>query len=292
MRKIILGTDWWSDCDDAVAVRLLTRAHKAGEIELIGVAINACMEYSAASLDGFLTLDRCKNIPVGIDLGATGFAGKTVYQKRLVPFASKYKSNADAESALKLYRRLLAESESKVEIIEIGFLQVFAELLMSKPDEISDKSGLELVREKVSRVWAMAGKWDADGESEHNFNLNERTISGGKIFLEKCPVTITFLGWEVSFDIKTGGELPHSDHLWQVLSDHGSAAGRSSWDPMLTLLALTGDAESAGYREVRGTASLDDEGRNYFVENEGGMHSYVVKTKENDFYRYTINSLL
>ena len=292
MRKFILGTDWWSDCDDAVAVRLLTGAHKRGDIELIGVAINAAMEYSAASLDAFLNLDGCKNIPIGIDLSATGFAGKTLYQERLAPSAVKYKSNSDAESAVKLYRRLLSASDSKVEIIEIGFLQVFAELLMSLGDEISDKSGIELVREKVARVWVMAGKWDADGESEHNFNLNERTISGGQIFTQKCPVPITFLGWEVGFDVRTGGTLPHTDHLWQVLSDHGSGNGRSSWDPMLTLLAIKGDAEAAGYREVRGTARLDDEGRNYFTENEGGMHSYVVKTKDNDYYKNEINHLL
>ena len=24
-RKMILGTDWWTDCDDAVAVRILAR---------------------------------------------------------------------------------------------------------------------------------------------------------------------------------------------------------------------------------------------------------------------------
>ena len=43
MKNILLGTDWWTDCDDAVAVRLLARAHKAGEIKLIGIGINACM---------------------------------------------------------------------------------------------------------------------------------------------------------------------------------------------------------------------------------------------------------
>ena len=43
MRQILLGTDWWSDCDDAVAVRLLARAAKAGEVRLLGIGVNACM---------------------------------------------------------------------------------------------------------------------------------------------------------------------------------------------------------------------------------------------------------
>ena len=35
MRKFILGTDWWTDCDDAVAIRLLAREHVKKEIELL-----------------------------------------------------------------------------------------------------------------------------------------------------------------------------------------------------------------------------------------------------------------
>ena len=50
MRNIILGTDWWTDCDDAVAVRVLSKFVKNGEINLKGVIIYACMEYSFASL--------------------------------------------------------------------------------------------------------------------------------------------------------------------------------------------------------------------------------------------------
>ena len=51
MKKIILGTDWWTDCDDAVALRLLARAHKNEEIQLLGIGINACMEDSVSSME-------------------------------------------------------------------------------------------------------------------------------------------------------------------------------------------------------------------------------------------------
>ena len=42
MRKIILGTDLGSDCDDVVAVRILARAVKANTIGLAGIAIRSC----------------------------------------------------------------------------------------------------------------------------------------------------------------------------------------------------------------------------------------------------------
>ena len=32
MRKFILGTDWWSDCDDAVAIRLLVKVLGIGAV--------------------------------------------------------------------------------------------------------------------------------------------------------------------------------------------------------------------------------------------------------------------
>jgi hypothetical protein len=44
MRNLILGTDWWDDCDDCVAVRLLARYVRDGKVNLLGVGINACME--------------------------------------------------------------------------------------------------------------------------------------------------------------------------------------------------------------------------------------------------------
>ena len=80
MRNFILGTDWWTDCDDAVAVRILERAHKAGEICIKGIAINACMEYSVSSLEGFLNAEEVYNIPLGIDLDATDFGGNPTFQ--------------------------------------------------------------------------------------------------------------------------------------------------------------------------------------------------------------------
>lgn len=40
MRKFILGTDWWTDCDDVVALRILARAHKNKQNAFYENAIN------------------------------------------------------------------------------------------------------------------------------------------------------------------------------------------------------------------------------------------------------------
>ena len=143
MRKFILGTDWWTDCDDAVAMRLTARAVKAKEIQVLGIGINACMENSVASLKAFLLAEGVDGIPLGIDQSATDFGGNPPYQKRLAELMPNVK-NSDAEDAVRLYRRLLAQANDPIEIMEIGYLQVISSVLQSKADDISEKSGLEL----------------------------------------------------------------------------------------------------------------------------------------------------
>ncbi len=293
MRKIILGTDWWTDCDDAVALRLVCRAQKSNAIQLIGIGINACMEHSVASLKGFLLAEGVENVPVGIDLCAVDFGGNPPYQERLAKSFCPWSSNAVADDAVRLYRRLLASEQEKVEIVEIGYLQVLASLLKSSADDISDKSGIELVQKKVSKFWVMAGKWDADGEKENNFCRNPRSRLAGKEFCELCPIPVTFLGWEVGYGVITGGNLQKNDHLYHVLCDHGSEHGRHSWDPMLVLMALIGDEEKAGYRTVTGTAHVDeDTGANHFSADANGLHRFVIKARPDDYYEKQINQML
>ena len=293
MRKFILGTDWWTDCDDAVAIRLLAREHVKKEIELLGIVLNACMPYSVASLEGFLNTEKVYDIPIGIDLEATDFGGNPPYQKRLSQFSNKYKSNEDAQDAVKLYRTILASVETSVELIEIGYPQALTALLLSKGDDISDLNGIDLVKAKVSKIWMMAGKWDKNPGKENNFARNDRSRTAANMFCEICPVPVTFLGWEVGASVITGGNLDKNDPLYLALCDHGSHNGRSSWDPMLCLLALIGDEKKAGYSVVRGKVSVDSvTGENYFVSDSNGLHSYVIKEKEDMYYTDAINELI
>lgn len=292
MRKFILGTDWWTDCDDVVALRLLAREHKKQKIKLCGVIINACMQYSAPSLEGFLNTENIE-VPIGIDLKATDFGGNPPYQKRLSQYKKRINHNTDAKDATKLYREILANEENPIELIEIGYPQALVSLLESKPDEISCLNGLELVKQKVKKIWMMAGKWDEIPSLENNFARNERSRKAAHTLCEICPVPITFLGWEVGFDVITGEKLDKNDVLYLAMCDYNSPNGRSSWDPMLCLLAIIGDEEKAGYSTVKGKASVDGKtGENYFEKDENGLHKFVVKVKNNSFYANCINDLI
>ncbi|MBQ3519451.1 MAG: hypothetical protein IJA31_09045 [Clostridia bacterium] len=288
----ILGTDWWSDCDDCMALRLLCWAHKQGYIDFKGVVINACMQYSVPSVVSFLRLEKV-DIPVGIDINATDFHGIGRYQKKLANRFSDLPQNEDVLDGVTLYRKLLAESDKKVEIAEIGFTQVLADLLDSPADEYSPLTGIELVREKCEKLWVMAGKWDnLKSGKEHNFCNNQRSINGGIRLCKNWPTEIVFLGFEIGFDVISGGNLKKEDFLHVALADNICPLGRSSWDPMLVLLALVNDFEKAGYEYKQGTASLDDDGANHFVFSDDGKHRFVIKTHRSVWYKNRINEIL
>ena len=293
MRSFILGTDWWTDCDDAVAIRILARYIKEGKIKMPGIALNACMADSVGSLRAFAELEGIGDIPVGVDLDAGDFGGSPAYQTKIRERFNPNGTNADAEDALGLYRRLLAKADEPIEIIEIGYPQVLAALLESPADEYSELSGVELVAKKVKKLWIMAGKWDADGERENNFCRNERSRVAAEKLCRLWPTPITFLGWEIGINVLTGGNLSEGDVLHDILVYHGSAAGRHSWDPMLVLMAIIGDEETAGYATVSGYASVKAaDGTNYFRKDAAGPHKYVTKIFDDGYYVNSINNII
>ena len=289
----ILSTDWWTDCDDAVAVRLAARAHKNKKINLLGVCINAAAPDALRSLDAFLTLEGINNLPISIDLDGADFTGTPVYQTKFSHHPSRFTDNAQGENPVSFYRRLLASCPGKAEIAEIGFPQTLIALLNSAPDEYSPLSGKELVMEKVAHLWVMAGKWDKNGEKEHNFCNNARSRQAAKALCDFWPTPVTFLGFEVGVTVITGEHLAENDHLKELMTYHGSENGRCSWDPMLIHLFLSRTPENAGYRAVYGKASVNEEtGCNFFTEKEDGSHRYVVKTQPDAYYEKVIDGMI
>lgn len=294
VRNIILGSDWWTDCDDCVALRVLCVAHKRGLIKLLGVCLDACTDYSVESVDAFIKLEGLDDIPVGIDRDATDFHGIPIYQK---PFAKKYpvykQTNENAYDAVKLYRKLLSQAEDKVDIVEIGFNQVLTALLDSEADEYSELNGYELVKSKVGRLWCMAGDFGKLKMPEHNFCNNQRSRTAGKILCERFPAPITFLGWEIGIKVVTGNKLEKGDFLLSIMRFHGSFIGRFSWDPMTALCAVIGDEKEAGYSFETGYVSVNEKtGANSFVRDAQGPHRYLICDKPYSYYADEINEII
>ncbi len=289
--SILHGTDWWTDCDDVAALRLLCRAHKAGEINLCCVGIDSVMEYSAPSVSAFLESEGV-SVPIGIDRAAVRDGGGCRYQKLLAAYPHAVAANGDCPEAWRLYRKTLAELPGKAEITEVGFPEIIMQLLQSGPDELSPLNGIDLVKEKVDRIWLMAGKWDVSPVREYNLTAYPACCAAGHYICENAPVPLIFLGYEVGLDVITGTGLPEEDLLRKAFIANGAADGRHSWDPMTVEAAILGSPAAAGYRTVHGRAYVDEHtGENTFIPGDGN-HAYLVKTMPDEQYAERINQKL
>lgn len=288
--NIIHGTDWWTDCDDVAAMRILCRAHNENLINIKCVCADAVGRFTADSIDAFMKSEGVE-VPIGVDKSYSADDSRCRYQIALSK-QPHTRTNADCPDGYKLYRQILWESEEKCQITEVGFPQIIHQLMISEPDEICPLNGMELVRQKVEKIWMMAGDWRNKVHKEYNVVATKAGFEAMKFILDESPVPVECLGFEVGESVITGQNLKDGDLLKEAFRDHGSVHGRCSWDPMLVLLAIIGDEEKAGYKKVSGKAFVDDEGYTIMNEQENGLHSYVIKAHEDKFYEDMINEII
>ena len=296
-RVVIFDTDWWTDVDDVVALRLLLRAEREGRVQVLGTCIDAVNRWSAVSLDRFCRAEGRDSMPLGLDFQATDYNGRPPYQEMLSKAgpAGRITRNADCPDCVVFYRRLLSRAEGRVDIICVGYPNALARLLESEADSLSPLGGRELVRRKVRRLWMMGGQYPAG--RENNFRRTARSIAAARRVVSEWPSPITFLGYEVGHRVVVGGLLAGTpgagqDLLYLSLLAHKSPQGRYAWDPMLTWMACLGSEKRAGYRCVTGTNVVDDEGANVFTPQRGGKHRYVIMRQEPEWYQAQLDTLL
>ena len=289
---LIFGTDWWTDCDDVAALDVLLKAHRHGLIDLKAVGVSSVMRYSAPSVKAVCKEQGLGDIPIGLDTSAARKGVFCLYQKKLAAHCKTGFTNADCPEAYKLYRKTLASLREKAVIVDVGFPTIIAELLASGPDESSNLTGAQLVAGKVSEVVVMGGRWDKKAGREYNFCAYRQNREAAAYLCERCPVPLTFLGYETGKSVITGGKTVPG-LTGTAYAAHFSPKGRPSWDPMTALYAVVGDAAKAGYRRVCGAASVDPKtGKNSFEACDGGGHSFLVKEKEDRFYQDRIDEIL
>ena len=293
VREVIFDTDWWTDVDDACAIRTLLWAEREGRVKVLGICLSAVRETSVPSLSSFLAYEGRKEVCLGADKEAVDYSGDPSYHQLLIDACPEREASSldDVLDAVDFYRTLLSEAEGQVDIITVGFTNCIARLLESGPDKWSPLRGEELVRRKVRHLWSMAGKYP-EGK-EYNFEKNERSRQAGALICEKWPTPVTFLGHEIGLKVRLGGGLPQGDLLHEVLSVHGSASGRFAWDPMLTLIGCLGSVEEAGFEAVNGKVTLDPgTGANSFEPLEDGPHQYVRMVRDSAWFAAQFGPIL
>jgi len=201
--KVILDTDIGPDYDDVGAMALLHAFADSGKATILATVSCNQSKYSVGVLSVLNTYFKRPDIPIGIVQGnrTVNLVAWQKWDSILVgKYPSKIKNNGRAESAVTLYRRMLAaQPDRSVTIITTGFFSNLNDLLKSAPDKYSSLNGADLVKKKVLRLVSMAGRFPKGGE----FNIQCDPISARYVALN-WPTEIIFSGWEIGDPIRTG----------------------------------------------------------------------------------------
>lgn len=296
-RPVIIDTDWWTDVDDVVSMRVAAACERAGLIDIRAITLSASFITAPGSLDAMMVQEGHPGIPIGRITNTHSPSGSPAYQNRMASEWDHTEAGGPStlESAVTLMRRtLVAADDGSVDILSIGFTNNIADLLASAADGVSPLTGSQLVALKVRHLWVMGGEWPTG--SEHNFNETSQAKAAASAICVGWPTPITFLGFEIGVNVLSGGTLRTAyptDIVTEALADHGSAYGRNSWDPLLIRLAALGDPTLAGYTTVTGTASVNtSSGANSWVDSPTGPHRYVVMANPVSWYERDLADLI
>ena len=248
---VIFDTDIAPDFDDVGAMALLHAFADKGEAKILATISCNTFTTTVPTLSVLNTYFRRPELPIGITQG--DFPNKGCNEKWAEFINAKYphniKSNAQAEDALALYRKILmSQPDNSVTIITVGFFTNLGNLLNSPPDSYSSLSGKELVKKKVKQLVSMAASLGKDGKGGNEFNVVVDAKASQKVFNE-WPTPIILSGFHIGEKVLTGIPLinnaninnsPVKDAFDVALKKNNQMQGRCSWDQTAVYVAVRG----------------------------------------------------
>ena len=281
--SIIFDTDIGPDYDDVGAITLLHAMADSNECRILATVASNRYLRVAAVLDLFNTYFKRPDIPIGVvrkggvDVGSTQKWDSVIVEK----YPHSIQSNEEVGDAVSIYRKILsAEPDQSVTIVTVGFLTNMADLLRSQPDKHSPLDGRSLVRNKVTQLVCMAGRFDNEMGKFKEFNVVKDAASSKFVFSE-WNTPIIFSGFEIGVKIFSGLPLVKSSiqnspvkEVYQISipKDPQDRNGRMSWDQTAVLIAVRGYERY--YDGVKGKIIGKDDGSNGWDKNGQG-HIYI-----------------
>lgn len=274
---VILDTDIAGDYDDVGAMALLHALADKGDADILAVISCNAFATTVPTISVLNTYFGRPDIPVGVT--KRNAPDKDCPQKWAEAIIAKYphklSSNAQAEDAVSLYRRILAKQrDHSVTIITVGFFTNLADLLASAPDQYSELSGKALVRKKVKRLVAMAASLPVGKTSGREYNVYVDAKSAQRVF-EEWDTPVVLSPFEVGEKIHTGIPLvnnaaiqnsPVKDAYAIALAKDKNTTGRMSWDQTAVLFAIKGMQPWFGQRKLN--MKIEADGSNTVISGE------------------------
>ena len=279
---IIFDSDMGPDYDDAGAITILHALASKGECKILAtVACNQAI-FTAPTIEAFNRFFGNPEIPVGVpsnkapNIAPANHWTDSISQKYL-PFR---KTNKDYPSAVSVYRKVLAsQPDNSVVIVTVGFLSNLEILLKSGADSTSPLTGLDLVKRKVKKYVAMAGRFPEGKE----FNVFVDSTASQYV-ISHWPTSILFSGFEIGEKIMTGKKLvnsritgPTKDTYQYCLNTYAGkpVENRNSWDLTAVLCAIR-NPENYFYISGDGSFFCNKDGSNSWDPDKKSGHHFLI----------------
>ena len=291
----ILDTDIGPDVDDVGALFIANLYASRGMGKLLCVTHCTSDPYGVGAIRAVNKWCKAPDIPVGTlkDEGFLSDERSEKYNKALANLVTE--EEREAEDATKVTRKVLAEQPDKsVTMIGIGPMRNISHLLDSKADEASNLTGRELIKQKVVKLFCMAGCFDPtfanpfseEGEpvgfiTEWNVEMDVEAASN---VINNWPTPIVFGGLEVGgqvISLRDTGFLPTDSPVKLAYDLYTQGEGRMSWDLLVTERAMNPESMITTISEV-GDVTIDGAGITRFKVNPEGHFQILslAETKE------------
>ena len=292
-KKMIVDLDMCTDVDDACALRIATALDDDSVIDLQAVTLSVTGPNNLEAVRGFLLYDGKPDIPIGRSV-----VDNEPHESHYWDLMAEYDDgNGDVYDAVRLYRKVLAQTDSPVDIVTTGYTTNLEHLLKSGPDEYSSLTGTELVRQKCGQLYVVATTYPR-GHC-NNVHVTFAARKAADYINRHWPLPILFFTNEVGGRLMCGGGLQavdkeKKDIVTRSLLAFGTHDGRAAWDPFgVWAGALAcGEATKLGFR--RGNLEIDvATGDNQWTDNENGRHFTIYPLEGNrEYYNHEMDSWL
>ena len=294
---VIFDSDMGPDYDDVGAITMLHAFADEGAATILATIASTKYQGVAEVFDVFNTYFNRPDIPVGVPVQQASVLRDNQHWSDSVRknYPHSIKNNSDAEDAVELYRKILvAQPDTSVTIITVGFLTNISNLLKSPPDKYSTLNGKDLVSKKVKKLVSMAGRFPEG--SEFNIKID---APASQFAYENCTRPVVFSGFEIGEKIKTGIPLISNSSIRNspvkdvfricIPMAKEDSAGRMSWDETAVLVGVKGYVPY--YTLNEGMITIDNEGYNKW-DSSNRKHAHLVAKSSPGEVQELINRLI
>ncbi len=307
--KVIIETDLGNDIDDALCLDLAFKGMDAGVLDLLAIGTHkkspTAAKYADLLCDWYgypETIVVESRTPV-VQSDYFDYTAPPVESGLYaVPRANRVTEDNSDEGVDKwrypdpvtLYRKILSEAVPKsIAFVSVGFSTTLAQLLDSPADEISPKTGKELVAEKAKVLSIMAGSFGQYKRAE--YNVKNDIPACQKLFAE-WPGTIVMNPFEIGKMVMYPAKAISEGMSWaehHPMADAYKAYKEFPYDrPSWDLLSIVYLSEPEMFTEVAtGRITVDDEGYTHFTEDAKGnvVILDINQTQAFTLYNYVVN---